>query len=60
MVQIASALLTDPSYFFEGASPNDAAGASESVNDSRRPSDDPRDSFMATRAGIEMACVRED
>jgi transcriptional regulator with XRE-family HTH domain len=54
MVQIASALQTDPSFFFEGSPPNDAVGAPGSMN-AKRTSEDPLDSFMATRAGIELA-----
>jgi hypothetical protein len=53
-VQIASALQTDPSFFFEGSPPNDAAGAPRSVN-GKHSSDDPLDSFMASRTGIELA-----
>jgi transcriptional regulator with XRE-family HTH domain len=54
MVQIASALQTDPSFFFEGAPSNEAVGASKSVNGKRTP-DDPLDGFLATRTGIELA-----
>jgi len=54
MVQIAGALQTDPSFFFEGSPSSEAAGAPRSVN-GKRTSDDPLDSFMATRAGIELA-----
>jgi transcriptional regulator with XRE-family HTH domain len=54
MVQIASALQTDPSVFFEGSPPNEAAGARRSAN-SKHSSDDPLDSFMASRTGIELA-----
>ena len=54
MVQIANALQTDPSFFFEGSPPSDAAGAPKSVSGKHLP-DDPRDSFMANRSGVELA-----
>ena len=44
MVQIASALQTDPSFFFEGA-PSSDAGAPATVN-GKRTSDDPLDGFL--------------
>ena len=54
MVQIANVLQTEPSFFFEGSATSDAAGASRSMN-GKRTSDDPLDTFMANRAGIELA-----
>ena len=54
MVQIAGALQTDPSFFFEGSPSSEAAGAPRGVND-KHSSDDPRDSFLASRTGIELA-----
>ena len=54
MVQIAGALQTDPSFFFEGSPAGDATGAPRSVN-GKHSSDDALDSFMASRTGIELA-----
>ena len=54
MVQIAGALQTDPSFFFEGSPSSEAAGAPRGVN-GKHSSDDPRDSFLASRTGIELA-----
>jgi transcriptional regulator with XRE-family HTH domain len=52
MVQIASALKTDPSFFFGDSPPNETAGARLHGKHS---SDDPLDNFMASRTGIELA-----
>lgn len=54
MMQIASALQTVPSFFFEGSPTSGVAGASKSVN-GRHSSDDALDRFMANRTGIELA-----
>jgi transcriptional regulator with XRE-family HTH domain len=54
MMQIAGALQTEPSFFFEGSPSSDAAGAPRSGNGKRTP-DDPLDSFMANRTAIELA-----
>src|SRR5579872_5947258 len=54
MMQIASVLQTDPSFFFESAPPTDAVGGPATVDD-KRPLDDPLNSFLATRAGVELA-----
>ena len=54
LVQIASALQTDPSFFFESTPSSDAVGGPAAVNGVRT-SDDPLDGFLATRAGVELA-----
>ena len=54
MMQIAGALQTEPSFFFEGSPAFDAAGAPRKMN-GKRTSDDPLDSFLATRTGVELA-----
>ena len=43
-----------PSFFFEGNPSSEAAGAPRGVN-GKHSSDDPRDSFLASRTGIELA-----
>jgi transcriptional regulator with XRE-family HTH domain len=51
MAQIAGALQTDPSFFFEGSPQNGTARAPRS----KHSTDNPLDSFMASRTGIELA-----
>jgi transcriptional regulator with XRE-family HTH domain len=54
MMQIANALQTDPSFFFEDSPPNEAAGAPKSLN-SKHTSKDSLDNFMANRTGVKLA-----
>jgi transcriptional regulator with XRE-family HTH domain len=54
MMQIAGALQTNPSFFFDGSPSNEAAGARRNLND-KHSSVDPLHSFMASRTGIELA-----
>jgi transcriptional regulator with XRE-family HTH domain len=56
MVQIAAALQTDPSFFFEGSPPSGAVGTPRGVN-GKHSSDDALNRFMANRTGVELARV---
>ena len=54
MMQIAGALQTDPTFFFEGCPTGGSAGAPRNVN-GKHPPDDALDRFIANRTGIELA-----